>query len=532
MTVSDNSHGLSRRDLIRYSGALGVLGVVAACSGPTSTTGSSGGTSGGSHEIEGTLAFTLSSGFDPMNASSAVATAVNAHVFEALIDLDPITRKPYLALAKAQPTVSADGLTWTASVREDATFSDGTKVTADDVAWSFTRALDPANNALIAGFVSFVDTVTATDSTTVKFRLKSPFSLFPQRISVVKIVPKAKTGNAAAAKTFDTAPIGSGPFTVTSANATSSVVLGVNSHYRGSKPARVKKITFNTSPDDTARFNDLQGGQSQAIEAVPYLDVTTAKNQYRVDQKQAFNHLFLMFNCAAAPFSDKRVRQALHYAIDTKKVISSALQGYGTPATSYLDEGNPSYQQAATVYTYDPGKAKRLLAAAGVPNLSFTLDTTDTAFIKDSAPIIIDSWKQIGVHATLSTSPSAAIYGNVVPANNFRVLAASGDPSVYGPDADLLLRWFYYGATWPAARERWTGAPARKCASLIDQAAAASGTTQQKLWKQVLDLVADEVPLYPVFHTKTITGSDAKKLGDFRGAATTGLYFLGVSRTG
>jgi peptide/nickel transport system substrate-binding protein len=528
-------HGaLSRRRFIRYSGVLGAATTIsvglAACGGPASTTGSQGKSAGSSDTIEATLAFTLSSGFDPMSASSAVATAVNQHVFEALIDLDPITRAPYLALAKEQPRSSADGMTWTATIRSAATFSDGTPVTAEDVAWSFTRVLNPANNALIAGFIPFIDTVTAKDKSTVEFRLKSPFSLFAQRISVIKIVPKAKTGDAAAAKAFDTAPIGSGPFTVTSANATSGVVLGVNKHYRGSKPARVKKITLNTTPDDTARLNDLKGGQAQAIEAVPYLDVATTRSGYQVEQKQAFNHLFLMFNCTAAPFQDKRVRQALHYAIDTKKVITSALQGYGAPATSYLDQGNANYQRAATIYDYDPNKARKLLAAAGVTNLSFTLDTTDTAFITDSAPIIIDSWKQIGVHATLSTSPSSAVYGNVVPADSFRVLAASGDPSVYGPDVDLLLRWFYYGTTWPQARERWTDAQAKKCAGLIDQAARSSGAAQQKLWKQVLDLVAEEVPLYPVFHTKSITGSDPKKLGDFRGAATTGLYFLGVSR--
>ena len=62
----------------------------------------------------------------------------------------------------------------------------------------------------------------------------------------------------------------------------------------------------------------------------------------------------------------------------------------------------------------------------------------------------------------------------------------------------------------------------------IQQAAQATGSAQQALTKQVLDLIADEVPLYPVVHTKTITGYDPSKLTDFHGAATTGLYFLGV----
>ncbi|MEV4481375.1 ABC transporter substrate-binding protein [Micromonospora coxensis] len=521
--------GVSRRDVLRYAG---ILGAATAITGGLGACGDGGGTSDGKagKTIEATLAFALSSGFDPMNASSAVATAVNQHVFEALVDLDPITRKPYLALAAAQPTVSTDGLTWTVTLREGAKFSDGTPVTAADVAWSFQRALDPANKALMAGFITFIDKVAAKDERTAEFTLKHPFSLFPQRIAVIKIVPKARTGDAAASKAFDTAPIGSGPFTVVSANATAGVVMGVNAVYNGPRPAKVEKITLRTSPDGTARLNDLRGGSSQVVEAVPYLDVKSVGADRKVEEKQAFNHLFLMFNCTAAPFSDKRVRQALHYAIDKDKLVQTALQGYGTAAESYLDKGNAGFQRAATVYTYDPEKAKSLLAAAGVSNLSFELHTTDAAFIKDSAPVIIDAWKAIGVNATLNTMPSSAIYGNVVPGPNFRVLAASGDPTVFGPDVDLLLRWFYLNQTWTRDRHRWTNDAATRCAQLIESAAKASGSQQSEIWKQALDVIADEVPLYPVFHVKTVTAYDPAKLQDFQGAATTGLYFLGASR--
>lgn len=532
---------LSRRDFIRYSGMLSsataITAGLAACGGDDKSSDKTSsdkkgapasGTGGAQGTIEATLAFTLSSGFDPRNASSAVATAVNAHVFEALVDLDPITRKPYLALAKEQPKASADGLTWTVALRDGAKFSDGSPVTAQDVAWSFQRAADP--KVLMAGFIPFIEDVTAKDDATVVFKLKAPFSLFADRIAAIKIVPKAKTGDDAAATKFDTAPIGSGPFTVESANATSGVVMGVNPNYNGPRAAKVTKITLNTTPDNSARLNDLQGGQAQAIEAVPYLDVESLKASHKVDEKQAFNLLFLMFNCNAAPFSDKRVRQALHYAIDADKVVQTALQGHGTPATSYLDKGNPNYQQAATVYGHDPEKAKSLLSQAGVSDLSFELVTTDTGFIKDSAPLLIDAWKQIGVSAKLNTNPSSAVYETLVPARKFRVLAASGDPSVFGPDVDLLLRWYYYGKVWMGDRARWKTPTAKRVEKMLDQAAAASGDEQMQLWKQVIDAVSDEAPLYPVFHTKTITGSDSDAISGFEGAATTGLYFLDASR--
>ena len=432
--------------------ALSLAVATAACSGPSSTNSSEGGSS---DSIETTLAFALSSGFDPDNASSAVATAANQHIFEGLIDLDPVTREPYLALAKAEPVASEDGLTWTVELRDGAKFSDGTAVTAEDVAHSFTRVLEPEDPEavpLMNGFISFIESATATDDTTVEFKLKTPFPLFAQRIAVIKIVPKALTADAAASEAFDTAPVGSGPYKLDSASAESGLKLSKNDNYNGPKPASVETMTWNTNVDAAARIADLEGGRVQAIEAVPYLNVDSLEGSYEVDAKQAFNQAFLMFNNAAAPFDDKRVRQALHYAIDKDKVIQTALNGYGSPATSYLDEGNPDYQEAATVYDYDAQKAKDLLAEAGVKDLSFELVTTDASFIKDIAPLVIEAWKAIGVNATLNTVPSAAVYGEVVPSDKFRVLLASGDPSVFGPDADLLMRWFYYGETWPSDR--------------------------------------------------------------------------------
>lgn len=515
-------------------GATLALGLVACSGGPASTNAVNGGKGGNS--IETTLAFTLSSGFDPGNASSAVATAVNQHIFEALVDLDPITREPYQALAKEAPTASADGRSYTVTLRDGAKFSDGTPVTAEDVAWSFTRVLKPADPKappLMQGFVSFIESVTAKDATTAEFTLKYPFALFAERISVIKIVPKAKTGDAAAAKAFDNAPIGSGPYKLDSASKESGVKLSKNPNYNGPRPGKVETMTWNTTTEASARVSDLQGGRVQAIEAVPYLNVDSLKDKYTVDVKQAFNQVFLMFNNAAAPFSDKRVRQALHYAIDKEAVIKTALNGYGSPATSYLDEGNKAYQKAATVYDYNPDKAKALLQEAGVTNLSFRLDTTDSSVVKDVAPLVIEQWKKIGVTATLNTVPSAAIYGDIVPKDTFRVLMATGDPSVFGVDTDLLMRWFYYGETWPGQRYRWSDADRKAMADLLDKAAQTSDEAARKaLWKQALDMAADQAPLYPILHTKVVTAYDPAKLDGFSGAATTGLYFLGTGRTG
>jgi len=528
--------GTSRRQFLKFAGVLGaaagIAASVSACGPSSGTAGGgdgTGGGKGGSSTITATLAFQLSGTLDPVNQSSAVATAANQHVFEALIDLDPATRQPYLALAKEQPKASADGLKWTVELRDGAKFSDGSAVTGADVAWSFTRALDPTT--LMSQFISFIKSVKATGPSSAEFTLKEPFPLFPTRISVIKIVPKEKTKTAALAKTFGDKPIGSGPWTLTSADPNNGLTFSVNSHYNGPHKARATSMVWHTTTQDATRVADLQSGRSDAIEAVPFVNVKQLEKTKKVAAKQAFNQIFLMFNCAAKPFDDKRVRQALHYAIDTDAVIKTAFQGYATAAQSYLDEGNPDFEKASTVYTYDPAKAKKLLAEAGATNLKFELVTTDAGPVASTAPLVIDSWKQVGVQATLNTAPSSSVYApapdGLVAKDTFRVLLASGDPTVYGVDVDLLLRWFYYGATWPTDRFRWPAASAKKVGDWLDQAAEESDKTKQKaLWMKAIDFIADDAPLYPIVHTKMVTGWDDKKLSGFQPVATTGLYFL------
>ena len=110
---------------------------------------------------------------------------------------------------------------------------------------------------------------------------------------------------------------------------------------------------------------------------------------------------------------------------------------------------------------------------------------------------------------------------------------ATGDPSVFGVDTDLLMRWYYFGETWPGQRYRWSDADRKAMGDLLDKAAQTSDETARKaLWKQALDMAADQVPLYPILHTKVVTAYDPAKVDGFSGASTTGLYFLGTGRTG
>ncbi|GAB3586008.1 ABC transporter substrate-binding protein [Leifsonia lichenia] len=526
----------SRRTFLAATGAAGIVAALAACSGPPSTTGKAGtAAAAGSVDKNGTItagmSYALGTGFDPMTTTGALTMAANWHTLEGLVELDPVTRKAYAALGKALPK-QVDSTTYTVSLRDGATFHDGSKVTVDDVLFSFQRVLDPANASLYAGFLPFLstDSVTKVDDSTVQFKTAYPFPLFAERISVVKVVPKAIV--TADPKAFDALPTGTGPYKITAATANDKLSFERHDAYNGSRPALAAAMTWNLLSDPSARVSAMQSKRVNAIEDVPYLNVDGLSRVVKTESVQSFGLLFMMFNTTVKPFDDKRVRQALFYAIDMDKLIKNGMLGNAEAASSYVQNDHPDYVKAKTVYKHDPAKAKSLLKAAGVSNLSITLLTTDTGWVKDVAPLIKEDLDAVGVSTTLDIGQSAGQYKKV-DNNQFEVMVAPGDPSVFGNDADLLLRWFYADNIWSQKRYRWnSGAEFDTLQKLLDQGAQETDRKQQlDTWSQIYNLVSDEVPLYPLLHRKLPTAWDSTALADFKPISMTGLSFLGVGPT-
>lgn len=526
----------SRRNFLKLTGAMGAAAAftasVAACGSPAATTTTGGSASAAAVNkdltIEAGISYALSTGFDPLSSSGATPMAANLHIFEGLIELHPATREPYNALAAADPKKVSD-TSYQVTLRDGATFHNGSPVTTEDVVFSFTRVMDPANKSLFSQFIPFIQDVKAVDAKTVEFTLKYAFPGFGPRISVVKIVPKALATDL---KAFDAAPVGTGPYKLISAVKDDKIVFEAFAGYNGPKPALAKGMTWLLLSDAAARVTAVQSGRVQAIEDVPYLDIDGLKSRVKVESVQSFGLMFLMFNCNKAPFNNKLVRQALHYGLDKEAVIKKALFGNAKAASSYFQEGHPDYVKAKNVYGYDAKKAEELLKEAGVTSLEFELLTTDTAWVKDVAPLILESWNKIpGVKVTVKSIQSGALYTDRVGAGDYSVVAAPGDPSVFGNDADLLLSWFYSGATWMEKRAYWTAPERAQLQELMNKGSQAAAADAKKITGEIVDLISEELPLYPIFHRQLPSAWDDKKLNGFKPLPTTGMSFIDVGRT-
>lgn len=535
---------VSRRQFLRLTGviagAAGLTTAISACApdNPNKSGGSAEGGSGdkaGAENKDGSIKAAISyelgtNGYDPMTTTSALTIAANWHTLEGLTEMDPASGKTYAALAAELP--KSEGTEIDVKLRKDAKFHNGDKVTVDDVIYSFERVLDPANKSLYASFIPFIDKVEKKDDDTVTFKLSYPVGVFADRLSAVKVVPKAAVE--ANPKGFDANPVGTGPWKMTDNGGSSKTVKFERfEDYSGPKPARAKNMEWQIIPDSSTRINSLQSGQTQAIDSVPYLNIDQLKATNTVDSIQGFGLLFAMFNCDPGnPFNDVRNRQAFLYAIDIDKVVETGLSGQASPATSFLQESHPNYHKAEVVYGHDEAKAKELFGQTGLKKLRMLC--TDHDWVRKCTPLIQESLTAIGIDVDFTERKSSDVYNTIDgKPEAYDVVIAPGDPSVFGNDPDLLMRWWYGGDTWTDTRMHWKGQDSYKeVQELLDTALKATdATTQQDSWNRTFDAISRNVPLYPLFHRKTPSAWDAKTLIDFEPISLTGLSFVDVGTT-
>lgn len=468
---------------------------------------------------------------NPIGTSSGVFLAAGWHVFEGLYELNMHTYRAECGLAADAP-VQIDDLEYEVTLREDTVFSDGSPLTSADVVNAFERN---GESDLYGAFLSFITAVSAPDERTVRFKLNAPMgSVLQERLALVRVFPATLTDEELATK-----PVGSGPWCYETINAADGgrISFTANHRYTGPWPATCERMEWSVLLDDTRRTDELIDKDVMVMEAAPVVRAEElADAGATVEWVPGFNLPFLMFNCEKPPFDDVRVRQALLYAIDVDSLIGTYMAGHARAATSLLPDYFRHYHRAATVYSYDPEKARKLLAEAGVDELALTLRANDN-WVSTLAPAIAEDWKAVGVTAEVVLLDTTALFadlstepepGALLP---FDVVLSPGDPSCFGNDADLIISWWYGDNVWTRARSRWATTPAfAEMAELLAEARSkTSEDEQQPLWNQCFDIIAAEVPLYPLFHRETATAWWTAQLDDYDPISATGLNFLGTT---
>ena len=261
--------------------------------------------------------------------------------------------------------LSDDGLTWTFTIRDDAYFTDGEKVTADDVA--FTLETAKASNGSFD--LTYMESAVAQDETTVVITLSRPTSIFLNTLASVGIVPEHAYND-----DYGMNPIGSGPYKFVEWRPQEQIMFTANENYYGEAPD-IKNVTVVFMSEDAA-LAAVKAGQVDVAYSVATL-ATTQVNGYHVEAIQsADNRGFTLpvlpdegrTTQSGVPIGNNvtcnlEIRQAIAYAIDREQIADTVLNGFGRPAYSEND-GMPWNNPDVRLET-DVEYAKKLLLDNG-----------------------------------------------------------------------------------------------------------------------------------------------------------------------
>ena len=396
------AHPMSRRRFLRSAatggialGGAGALGSVLAACGSSSA----GTTSSGPAHRGGTLIFARTADPQTLDPSAAIDTEsiwTCLNLYDCLYTVTPDGRNsmPWLAVSHE---VSADQRTWTFRLRHGVRFSDGRPLDAEDVKFSWERALKGPN----AYILSAVDAIDTPNASTVTVHTRHPWGPLLSDVAMYSnaILPTNLRG--ASAAQFFQHPIGTGPFTLQSWSKGQSMKLTRNARYWRMGRPFLDSVTFTTVPDDNSRLIQLRGGQANIIEAPPLSAVANlqATPNVTVTLFPSTAVSILTMNEKRPQFADAHVRRAISYGIDRSSIIKDVLFGHGTPAASFFAPTWPFYDAQTPRLWYDPSEAKRQLSLSKYPNgfsATYAVAAGDT--VNGSiAQIVQSNLKPIGI---------------------------------------------------------------------------------------------------------------------------------------
>ena len=357
---------------------------------------------------------------EPVNLDPAQVTDLNSNrvgrrVVETLVTFPEEKTEVVPGLAESW-TISKDGLQYTFKLRKGITFHDGTPFNAAAVKFSIERQINPEHPASKIGkypfanyFFGNVKAVEVLSEDRVAFLLKEPRASFlailtAAAASVVSPTAVMKTG-----QDYPSQPVGTGPFKFASWERGQRVVLEKNpTYWKG--PVKYDRVVFRPIVEDQARLTELLTGQLDLIVGVPADFVGQLETNAKVALlKQTGVHVwYLGINNQKKPFDDRRVRQALNYAVNKDAIVKDVLKGTGTPSRGPVMPNTWGVEPALKAYPYDPAKAKKLLAEAGYPNgFSTTLWVPESGSGMQApvamSTVIQSNLKAVGVNVSMQT---------------------------------------------------------------------------------------------------------------------------------
>ena len=306
---------------------------------------------------------------DSYDSPDTITKAVGRAVYEGLMKFDR-DMNPVPNLAESVE-LSPDGLRYVFKLKHNVRFHDGTPFDAEAVKINFDRVLDPKNHLTRRAVYAFIDHVDVVDSHTVAFTLKHPHAGFLRRMAMnnAMIICPNRIKKYAGTKGLAFNACGTGPYVQVEFNPSERFVVKKNPDYRIPGLPKLDGIRFIPVPENATRAAMLRTGEAQYVSPMPLEQIAQLKEDKSIviQSMPSLMSRYLSINNRVKPFTDKRVREAINYAINKEALCKVAYAGYAVPMSGIIPPKLPTSLKMGP-WPYDPKKARELLKEAGYPN--------------------------------------------------------------------------------------------------------------------------------------------------------------------
>lgn len=455
---------------------------------------------------------------DPAQVNDVTAGEFVAEIFSGLVALDENLKVvPDIA---ERWEVSEDRKTYTFYLRKEVKFHDGRPVTAQDFKYSIERVANPATRSPTAenylGDIvgvkeklnrkaSEVSGVQVVDDYTLKITIDAPKSYFLAKLTFPTAYVVDKNNVERGGRTWTDKPNGTGPFKLKEYVRAQRIILAKNENYYGEIKPKVDEVHFILSGGSAMTM--YENGDLESV-YVTIADIERVSDPNSPLNKQlyvgpALTTGFIVFNTRKPPFDDPKVRQAFAYAIDRQKVVDVVYRKMPIVAKTILPPGMPGYSEPDKPITYDPAKAKQLLAeskyAGKLPSITWTT-IGGGGSAAQSVQVIVGMLKEnLGAQISIQQTDDASFFNTIDdPATNpYQMFDVGWQADYVDPQnfLDILFR--------STSMQNWASYSNPEVDKLLDQAAVESNNEVRfKLYHQVEQMILEDAPVIPLSHSR------------------------------
>jgi peptide/nickel transport system substrate-binding protein len=378
---------------------------------------------------------------NPLVSTLSTERAIRELMYEPILTSNP-DGKLVPKLAESWE-VSTDGKMLTFKIRKGVKFHNGQDLSARDVKFSIDYTMNPKNGAYGKRFFDLVERVETTDRSTLKVYLKKASPGFVASLATIQALSIVPIGSLQEGVDKPTQyPPGTGAFRFAEWKPQQQIIFERFDQYWGHKPF-IDKLILRPIRDETVRFTALRAGDVDIVERAPYEWVKQIKDGklkgLGLSEARTGSWRIIMFNVADPPFNNKRLRQAVAYAINKKEILHAAFFGFGVPVDQRYPDGHQWHVNDLPAYSYQPEKARSLLKEAGYKGEIIKI-TVEQSQIRETEAITLQAQlKKIGMNIELNVMERGS-FVSAIRKGDFSLVTYGGSTKAdpFATYADLM----------------------------------------------------------------------------------------------